>query len=60
VKLGLATKCVYNRWALNVYAITRRQSAREEFINDVIETYKIFREIGQRASKVRAGGDAHE
>ena len=57
VRLGLATKCVYNHWIGNVCGITRSERIRQDFIKEVLETYNIFKEICRQAAEIKAGGE---
>lgn len=55
VKLGLATKLVYNNWKYNICAVVRDKKLKELFIEDVLATYKIMQEISQRAGEISLG-----
>lgn len=52
VKLGLATKCVYNRWLNQGQYVTRNTTTKEAFINEVLDTYQVFKEACQRAAEI--------
>ena len=57
IKLGLATKLVYNNWMYNVCALVRDKKMKEIFVKEVLETYNILQEISQRAMQMTATGD---
>ncbi|MFC1489108.1 hypothetical protein ACFL6B_04590 [Thermodesulfobacteriota bacterium] len=52
VKLGLATKLVYNNWEYNVSLITERKDIKDDFIKEVLATYKVLAELSQRATQM--------
>ena len=45
VRLGLATKLVYNNWKYEVNSITKDQNVERVFISDVIATYRLLGKI---------------
>ena len=59
IKLGLATKLVYNNWMYNVCALVRDKKLKEIFIKEVLATYRILQEISQKAMQMTATGDIH-
>ena len=52
VRLGLATKLVYNNWNFDVNSVTKKQEFQNVFISDVIATYDLLGKI-QEALKNR-------
>ncbi len=59
IKLGLATKLVYNNWMYNVCALVRDKKMKAVFIKDVLATYRILQEISQEAMQMAAAGNIH-
>ena len=45
VRLGLATKLVYNNWKYEVNSITKDKNVERVFISDVIATYDLLGKI---------------
>ena len=58
VKLGLATKLVYARWGDGILGITKSKTLRQVFIDEVIQTHKVFREIDSMVETMNKGGDS--
>ena len=60
VKLGLATKCVYNRWLNQGQFVSHNPKTKEAFIKEVLDTYQVFKEVCQRAAETESGGTGGE
>ena len=54
VRLGLATKLVYNNWNFDVNSVTKNEEYQSVFISDVIATYDLLGKI-QDSLKKRNG-----
>ena len=48
-RLGMAFKCCYRRWTGNGHNIFRH---KEDFIQNVLDTYVLINEIAEKASEV--------
>jgi hypothetical protein len=51
VRLGLATKLVYNNWNFDVNAVTKKEEYQNVFISDVIATYDLLEKIQDSLKK---------